>query len=106
MDLRYERLEVLLLLTGAWTGLFLLLRYVLCKARSALFSNRLVSFLHAFVAIYFTFVALDLRHPFKDYGTRSKPLEVGQSASSLRARSCPCWLFPEPVRDPGTDTRP
>ena len=76
MNTSAERLTQLAFHTAAWTCLFATFRQVPFRARDAVFSNRAVSLIHAFVAIYLTTAATDPGHPFRNFGKESQPLEV------------------------------
>lgn len=71
-----------LIYTAVWTGLFLFCRFALFRQRSSIYSNRVVSLVHAFVALYLTGTTITFSHPFREYGKPSRPQEVmGQAAA-------------------------
>lgn len=52
----------------AWSLLFMVSRFVLFRKLSADFSNRVVSIIHALVAIVLSYKALDMKDPFGNIG--------------------------------------
>ena len=68
---------------AAWAGLFLALRWGPFRARSAAFSNRVVSLLHAAVVLAIAAPAIRWAHPFAHYGHPATPQEARLCCSIL-----------------------
>ena len=68
----------LLALTAAWAAMFLVLRRLLFSRFSATFSNVVVSYIHAFVAMGLAvqLAAVDWQHPFSGYGQPPTPSQT------------------------------
>lgn len=72
-DANIDIVKQLVVYGSAWTGLFLLLRLVVFRRCSAIFSNTVVSFIHALVALWLGLYAVDWTHPFSNYGGAMTP---------------------------------
>ncbi|KAK9795938.1 hypothetical protein WJX73_008961 [Symbiochloris irregularis] len=83
MVLEAERVSQVALQTVLWTILFFAFRWLIFRGRSSVFANRAVSLVHSVASFYLTALALDARHPFKNFGTRSTPAEVKALSLSL-----------------------
>lgn len=62
--------------TAAWSAVFVLLSAVLLRRRSLSFNNRLVSLLHALLALVLCPAALNWKHPFSGYGQKTTDYQV------------------------------
>lgn len=60
----------------AWTLLFMVSRFVLFRKTSADFANRVVSIVHALLAIVLSYLALDVKDPFKNIGGPNSPAQA------------------------------
>ena len=70
---------------AAWTGAYLVARFVLFPKRSADFGNRVVSIVHALAAIALAVPALDWAAPMATVGQRNTAAQA-RAASSRPAR--------------------
>ena len=70
--------STLLALTASWAAVYLMLRRSLFSRFSATFSNVVVSYIHAFVAMGLALhlSAVDWRHPFSGYGQPPTPAQM------------------------------
>ena len=68
----------LVALTAAWAAVYLVLRRSLFSRFSATFSNVVVSYIHACVAMGLAvqLSAVDWRHPFSGYGQPPTPAQM------------------------------
>lgn len=57
--------------TAAWSAVFVLINTVLLRRRSLAFNNRVVSLLHALVALLVCPVALNWHHPLSGFGQKT-----------------------------------
>lgn len=62
--------------TLVWSAAFLVLRFVIFRRFSATFSNVVVSWGHAVVAMLICAPAIDWAHPFSNYGGVTSPAQV------------------------------
>lgn len=62
--------------TAAWSAVFVITHAVLLRRKTLNFSNRLVSCLHALVALVLCPAALDWQHPFSGFGQQSSHSQV------------------------------
>jgi len=62
--------------TAAWTAAFVLARFVVFPKRSADFGNRVVSILHALLAMLLAVPALDWTHPLLTVGAENTAAQV------------------------------
>lgn len=60
----------------AWSAAFIVLRFVVFQRFSATFSNVVVSWGHAVVAMVMCVPAIDWAHPFSNYGSSASPEQV------------------------------
>ena len=63
-------------ITAAWSAVFVITNAVLFKRRTLNFNNRLVSCLHALVALVLCPAALDWQHPFSGFGQKTSHSQV------------------------------
>ena len=75
----------LLLLTAAWSALFLVLRHLVFRRKTPTFSNVVVSYIHAFVAMGLAvrLGAISWSHPFSGYGQPPTPAQMTVLSVSL-----------------------
>ncbi|XP_024520732.1 transmembrane protein 136 [Selaginella moellendorffii] len=67
-----------------WSSLFTAVRFILFPSRSHDFSNRIVSLVHAFVALALCTLSLhDWRHPFQPLASPASPAQVRAITVSL-----------------------
>ena len=78
-------LQGLALLTAAWSALFLILRHLIFRRKTPTFSNVVVSYIHAFVAMGLAvrLGAVDWKHPFSVYGQPPTPAQMTVLSVSL-----------------------
>ena len=62
--------------TAAWSAVFVLINTVLLRRRSLAFNNRVVSLLHALVALLVCPVALNWHHPLSGFGQKTTDYQV------------------------------
>ena len=62
--------------TAAWSALFVLLSAIVLRRRSLGFNNRVVSLLHALLALVLCPAALNWHHPFSGYGQKTTEYQV------------------------------
>lgn len=60
----------------AWSALYMLTRFVVFRKCSADFANRIVSILHALVAIVLSYLAIDQKDPFGNIGGANTAAQV------------------------------
>ena len=66
-----------------WTALFFVCRHVLFRSKTADFSNRFVSIVHALVAIYLSYQSIDFSRMFDRVGEKNTNAETFCMAMSL-----------------------
>ena len=88
-------LPTLAALTASWAAVFLILRRLLFSRFSATFSNVVVSYIHAFIAMGLAvhLSAVDWRHPFSGYGQPPTPAQMTVLSVRWTCRS-PCVAEP------------
>ena len=73
------------LLTAVWSALFFVLRHLVFRRKTATFSNVVVSYIHAFVAMGLAahLGAVSWKHPFSGYGQPPTPAQMTVLSVSL-----------------------
>ena len=62
--------------TAAWAAVFVIINAIILRRRSLGFNNRLVSFLHALVALVICPAALNWQHPLSGFGQTTTNYQV------------------------------
>lgn len=79
--------------TAAWAAVFVIINAIILRRRSLGFNNRLVSFLHALVALVLCPAALNWQHPLSGFGQTTTNYQVpatnfvGKRLSGILAES-------------------
>jgi hypothetical protein len=80
-----------------WTSLFIVLRLLVFDKRSAVFSNVLVSVIHAFVAAFLASRATNWRHPFQGIGQPTTDEQVTMQQDDAWSFCFICFGFFSPI---------
>lgn len=63
-----------------WFTLYLFCQRSICRQRSAIYTNRVVSLVHAVLALFLAPTALNWQHPFSGFGQATTEQEVQSNA--------------------------
>lgn len=66
-----------------WFTLYFVCLRSICRKRSAIYTNRVVSLVHAVVALFLAPTALNWRHPFSQFGQTTTEQQVKHQAYGL-----------------------